>query len=231
MSRAQLLCQVVMKNRGIQVVNDTWKEQSLYCKTVWMLLLFMHGFIWIGASAFWTAKCHHSGRPHWRPLNALFCACPAYCSPAGHGPLLSAWYRYEVTELRKKASPSPLRPVGTSARVNNQAGGTLLPSGANDSPQKEGRATKAAFRCWCRRSHGGASWLPIDHQYLVPLRCITEAFRSETACFYLLKVHKKKLSSSPMKQWVVVLCAPSQQTSMRMIKRLCCLCDAAGKEN
>lgn len=59
-------------------LKDTWKKQLLYCKVIWMLWLFIEGFVWIRVSAFWTAKCHHSGRPHWRPLNALFCA----CSPA-----------------------------------------------------------------------------------------------------------------------------------------------------
>lgn len=67
----------------------------------------------------------------------------------------------------KKAFLSPLRPVGHPARVNKQAGGTLLPSGGQWFPSKP---IKAAFRCWCRRSHGDASWLHIDHQYLEPLR-------------------------------------------------------------
>lgn len=217
---------------GLQVVKDTWKEQRLYCEPVWMLSLFMKDFIWTRASAFWTAKSHHSGRPHWRPLNALFCACLAHCSPARPRPAFECLIQIWGHRMRKKASP--LRPLGTSTRVNKQAGGTLLPSGADDSSsKKEGRATKAAFKCWCRRFPGDASRLYIDHQYLVPLQCIREAFRSETACFYLLKIHqkKKRLFSALMGQRVVVLCATSQQTSRGMIKHLYCLRDAAGKVN
>lgn len=121
----------------------------------------------------------------------------------------------------KKAFLSPLRPVGHPARVNKQAGGTLLPSGGQWFPSKP---IKAAFRCWCRRSHGDASWLHIDHQYLEPLRW--SLWDSTFFFFFIYWNYSHKKKSGLL---FFVLRVNNLQGEWK--KCLCCLWDAAGKVN
>lgn len=57
--------------------------------------------------------------------------------------------------------PSLVRTVGTSTRVNKQAGGALLPSGANDSPQKNRQPQKQLLDAAADRQSPGDASLSI----------------------------------------------------------------------
>lgn len=160
-------------------------------------------------------------------LNALFCASLAHCTPVRPA---SARFWVPDTDMRSQGEG-----VGARLALSAEDCGHFYPSkqtsrqcftslGGQWFPSKERIAIKAALRRCCTQSPGDASWLL--RQYLVPLRTFyTGAIAS---------LFTKKLFSALMKQCVVavvVLCAMRQQPSRRMMKRLCCLCDAAGKIN
>lgn len=82
----------------------------------------MEAFIWTRVSAFWIAKCHHSGRPHCRHLDALFCARLAHCSPAGLGPALECLIQIWGHVNEEKSLPLSAEACGLfcSRKTNKQ---------------------------------------------------------------------------------------------------------------
>lgn len=141
-------------------------------------------------SAFCAAKCHRSGCPHRRPLNALFWVGLAQSTSAR---LASARFGVPDTDMRSQDEEKRplllLRACGHFYQSKQNPDITFLPSGVNDSPKE--RTTKAAFSCWCRRSPVAvvpSYWSPISAMW-----SNTEPFRSELAWLYLLKKGKKKL--------------------------------------
>lgn len=130
---------ILAQLRYYTVMKNTWKKQPLYCKPIWTLSLFMEGFMWIGVSAFWTANCHH-----WNPFECIVLCLPCTLLSNRLFECLIQIWGHRIEE-GKKAFLSPLRPVGHPARVNKQAGGTLLPSGGQWFPSKQRKSHKGSF--------------------------------------------------------------------------------------
>lgn len=102
--------------------------------------LFMGGFMWIGVSAFWTANCHH-----WNPFECIVLCLPCTLLSGRLFECLIQIWGHRIEEGGGEAFLSPLRPVGHPARVNKQAGGTLLPSGGQWFPSKRRKSHKGSF--------------------------------------------------------------------------------------